>query len=145
MSVNIFSLNCKRQRTEHFTILPLSKPMSNSDLLMWLSSDFSLASHWPLINWHPQSSQLQLQLSPQRFLRQLSRVVAVRNPSDTVPLSKRWCPMLVGGGEEGPVGKETAASFLSQGTPGRWQMGRAKKQPKITLASHWQGFSLRHD
>lgn len=40
-------------------------------------------------------------------------------------------PSLVGGGEEGPVGKETATSFLSRGKLGRWLMGRAKKQPKI--------------
>lgn len=64
----------------------------------------------------------------------------VRNPSHTVPLSNRWCPSLMGAGEEGPVGKETAASFLSQGKPGRWQMGRAEKQPKAALAPCWQGF-----
>lgn len=69
---------------------------------------FSLASHCPLINWHPPGSQPSCSFNHRGSWNNptVLLLLTVRNLSHTVPLSNWWCPSFLGGGEEGPAGKE---------------------------------------
>lgn len=128
----MFCLSCNRQRQEHFRMLPETTPKQSFTYV---------TLHWFFSGKSPSLNQVAVP-------RQSAPAAALTTQAPgTTPQFCRCSPSEIqvtlhlcltgdalvcrGGGEEGPVGKETAASFLSQGKPGRRRWAEQRGSQKL--------------